>query len=168
MGEVVKPLIQDRTLSFRYCAADLSASDYRDSGLVPRADGDDLVLEASAQPPSAVLDLLSRHKADIMTLLRSPAPGPPRTPEPIPPPQSRTEQGTQDWGRGDAAQTALVAGLHVATRGRLPSWAGAAPLPSRGCFVHVAKASDGGASARHPKAGAARPAIRPTTYPRMP
>jgi hypothetical protein len=33
-------------------------------------DGDDLVLEASAPPPCAVLDLLSRHKADIVTLLQ--------------------------------------------------------------------------------------------------
>jgi hypothetical protein len=33
-------------------------------------DGDDLVLEASAPPPPAVLDLLSRHKAGIVTLLR--------------------------------------------------------------------------------------------------
>ena len=33
-------------------------------------DGDDLVLEASAPPPPAVLDLLSRNKADIVALLR--------------------------------------------------------------------------------------------------
>jgi hypothetical protein len=33
-------------------------------------DGDDLVLEASARPACAVLDLLSRHKADIVTLLQ--------------------------------------------------------------------------------------------------
>jgi hypothetical protein len=33
-------------------------------------DGDDLALEAPEQPPQAVLDLLSQHKADILTLLR--------------------------------------------------------------------------------------------------
>jgi hypothetical protein len=33
-------------------------------------DGDDLVLEASAPPPAAVLDALSRHKAGIVALLR--------------------------------------------------------------------------------------------------
>jgi hypothetical protein len=32
--------------------------------------GDALMLEASAAPPPAVLDLLSRHKAGIVTLLR--------------------------------------------------------------------------------------------------
>ncbi len=39
-------------------------------GVRVRIDGEDLDLEASAQPPSAVLDLLSRHKADILKLLR--------------------------------------------------------------------------------------------------
>jgi hypothetical protein len=33
-------------------------------------DGDDLVLEASAPPPPAVIDLLSRHKAEVVALLR--------------------------------------------------------------------------------------------------
>jgi hypothetical protein len=33
-------------------------------------DGDDLVLEAPAPPPPAVIDLLSRHKAEVMALLR--------------------------------------------------------------------------------------------------
>ena len=33
-------------------------------------DGDDLVLEASAPPPAAVIALLSRHKAEIVVLLR--------------------------------------------------------------------------------------------------
>jgi hypothetical protein len=33
-------------------------------------DGDDLVLEASAPPQAAVLDALSRHKAEIVALLR--------------------------------------------------------------------------------------------------
>ena len=41
------------------------------SGIDVGIDGDDLVLEASAAPPSAVLDLLSRHKAGIVTLLRA-------------------------------------------------------------------------------------------------
>src|SRR5690348_16251459 len=33
-------------------------------------DGDDLVLEAPTAPPPGVLDLMSRYKADIVTLLR--------------------------------------------------------------------------------------------------
>jgi hypothetical protein len=33
-------------------------------------DGDDLLLEAAAPPPAAVLNLLSRHKSDIVLLLR--------------------------------------------------------------------------------------------------
>jgi hypothetical protein len=39
-------------------------------GIRVRADGDDLELEAAAPPPSDVLDLLLRHKADILRLLR--------------------------------------------------------------------------------------------------
>jgi hypothetical protein len=39
-------------------------------GIRIEIDGDDLVLEASAAPPPSVLDLLSRHKAGIVTLLR--------------------------------------------------------------------------------------------------
>jgi hypothetical protein len=39
-------------------------------GIRVRIDGGDLELEAPAPPPSAVLDLLSRHKADILSLLR--------------------------------------------------------------------------------------------------
>jgi len=40
------------------------------AGIEVGVDGDDLVLEASAPPPTAVLDLLSRHKAGIVSLLR--------------------------------------------------------------------------------------------------
>jgi hypothetical protein len=42
----------------------------RAAGIRFGIDGDDLMLEASAPPPSALLDLLSRHKAGIVTLLR--------------------------------------------------------------------------------------------------
>jgi hypothetical protein len=42
----------------------------RAAGIRVGVDGDDLVLEASARPPSAFLDLLSRYKAGIVTLLR--------------------------------------------------------------------------------------------------
>jgi hypothetical protein len=42
----------------------------RAAGIRVEIDGDDLVLEALAPPPSALLDLLSRHKAGIVTLLR--------------------------------------------------------------------------------------------------
>jgi hypothetical protein len=39
-------------------------------GIRIEIDGDDLVLEAPTAPPPGVLDLLSRHKAGIVTLLR--------------------------------------------------------------------------------------------------
>ena len=42
----------------------------RAAGIALGIDGDDLVLEASAPPPPAVLDLLSRHKAGIVALLQ--------------------------------------------------------------------------------------------------
>ena len=42
----------------------------RAAGIRLGIDGDDLVLEASAPPPAAVLDLLSRHKAGVVTLLQ--------------------------------------------------------------------------------------------------
>jgi hypothetical protein len=42
----------------------------RAAGIRVWIDGVDLVLEASARPACAVLDLLSRHKADIVTLLQ--------------------------------------------------------------------------------------------------
>jgi hypothetical protein len=41
-------------------------------------DGDALTLEAAAAPPPAVLDLLSRHKARIVALLRPVTAGRPR------------------------------------------------------------------------------------------
>lgn len=42
----------------------------RAAGLRVRIDGDDLALEAAAQPAAEMLDLLARHKADIVALLR--------------------------------------------------------------------------------------------------
>lgn len=41
----------------------------RDAGIGLHMDGVDLVLEATAPPPAALLDLLTRHKADLITLL---------------------------------------------------------------------------------------------------
>jgi hypothetical protein len=41
------------------------------AGVGIAVDGHDLVLEASAPPTAAVLDALSRYKADIIALLRS-------------------------------------------------------------------------------------------------
>jgi hypothetical protein len=40
------------------------------AGVSLEIDGDDLVLEAPAPPPDTVLDLLSRHKLDIVAQLR--------------------------------------------------------------------------------------------------
>ena len=42
----------------------------RTAGIQVEIDGDDLSLAASAPPPRAVIDLLSRHKAEVMALLR--------------------------------------------------------------------------------------------------
>jgi hypothetical protein len=42
----------------------------RAAGVVIDVDGDDLVLEASVQPPDDVLEALSSHKAEIVALLR--------------------------------------------------------------------------------------------------
>lgn len=43
----------------------------RDAGIGLHVDGVDLVLEASAPPPAAVLHLLTLHKADLIVLLRA-------------------------------------------------------------------------------------------------
>jgi hypothetical protein len=43
----------------------------RDAGIHIRIDDDDLMLEASEEPSTAVLTLLSRHKAGILVLLRA-------------------------------------------------------------------------------------------------
>ena len=51
-------------------SAALALKTARAVGIRVRIDGDDLELEAPAQPPQAVLDLLSLHKADILRLLR--------------------------------------------------------------------------------------------------
>ena len=42
----------------------------RAAGVQVVLDGEDLVLEAAAPPPRGVLDLLERHKADLLLLLR--------------------------------------------------------------------------------------------------
>jgi hypothetical protein len=42
----------------------------RAAGIQLRIDGDDLVLKASVPPPAPVLNLLSRHKADVVRMLR--------------------------------------------------------------------------------------------------
>jgi hypothetical protein len=42
----------------------------RAAGISVEIDGDDLVLEAPVAPPPIVLDLLSRHKTHVVTLLR--------------------------------------------------------------------------------------------------
>ena len=42
----------------------------RAAGIELALDGDDLALSAASAPPAAVLDALSGHKAEILTLLR--------------------------------------------------------------------------------------------------
>jgi hypothetical protein len=51
-------------------SAALALKSARAVGIRVRIDGDGLELEAPAQPPQAVLDLLVLHKADILRLLR--------------------------------------------------------------------------------------------------
>jgi hypothetical protein len=41
----------------------------RDAGIEVHVDGHDLVLQAKAAPPSAVIEIITRHKAQIVTLL---------------------------------------------------------------------------------------------------
>ena len=50
--------------------AALALKSARAVGIHVRVDGENLELEAPEQPPQAVLDLLSLHKADILKLLR--------------------------------------------------------------------------------------------------
>jgi hypothetical protein len=45
----------------------------RDAGIILGVDCEDLILEASATPPAAILDLLSRKKAEVLALLRATA-----------------------------------------------------------------------------------------------
>ena len=47
----------------------------RAAGVSLRVDGDDLLLEATASPPASVIDALSRHKAEVVVLLRPAADG---------------------------------------------------------------------------------------------
>ena len=42
----------------------------RAAGIRVEIDGDDLVLEAPVPPPPIVLDLLSRHKTNVIAMLR--------------------------------------------------------------------------------------------------
>ena len=42
----------------------------RAAGVELSLDGDDLALKAASAPPAAMLDALSRHKAEIVALLR--------------------------------------------------------------------------------------------------
>jgi hypothetical protein len=49
-------------------AAALKAA--RDAGIELGVDGDDLLLEAVSEPPAATIEALSRHKAEIVELLR--------------------------------------------------------------------------------------------------
>jgi hypothetical protein len=41
----------------------------RDAGIELAVDGDDLVLQGPAPPPATLLDLLSRHKAEVLAAL---------------------------------------------------------------------------------------------------
>jgi hypothetical protein len=51
-------------------SAVLALNAARAAGIELALDGDDLVLRAASAPPAAMLDALSRHKVDIVALLR--------------------------------------------------------------------------------------------------
>jgi hypothetical protein len=50
-------------------SAALALKAARDSGITIGTDGDDLILEACSEPPATVIDLLSRHKAEVLAIL---------------------------------------------------------------------------------------------------
>ena len=91
----------------------------RAAGIELSLDGTDLLLEAAAEPPQAVLDALARHKPEILALLRErgvvewldqhPDPSPPGCCAWCGRPEVRgavvvpfgTEPGTHAWLHGD-------------------------------------------------------------------
>ena len=86
--------------------------------------------------------LTAADRAAGMTRLRETAPLQSRAelepPDPAPPVSLLPEPGFEQ-GQVDAAHAALAAGLHVAARGRPPSWADPTGLPSHGCFCTCCK-----------------------------
>ena len=87
--------------------------------------------------------LTAADRAAGMTRLRETAPlqsrGPNlEPPDPAPPVSLLPEPGF-DQGQDDAAHAALAAGLHVAARGRPPSWADPGAPPASGCFCTCCK-----------------------------
>ena len=51
-------------------SAAIALNTARTAGVAVRLDGDDLVLEAAAEPPAAILELLSRYKPAVVALLQ--------------------------------------------------------------------------------------------------
>ena len=68
-------LRRKKPLEHRLEDADMSAADAlraaHAAGVTVMLDGEGLLLEANAEPPQAVLDVLARHKLSILALLRS-------------------------------------------------------------------------------------------------
>jgi hypothetical protein len=60
---------RDARLEYTAMGAAEALQAAQNAGVEIGIDGDDLVLEASAPPPAAVLDLLSRHKAEVLAVL---------------------------------------------------------------------------------------------------
>ena len=107
------------------------------SGVQIGIDGNDLVLAAPAAPPVAVLDLLSRHKAEILALLASrPHQAPQR-------PGNASGIGTlpsERWGPNSPAE--YLDGLRRAALQRPPSWwADANGRPSEDTWCSCCKGS---------------------------
>src|SRR6516162_222430 len=64
---------RDTRLEYTPMSAAEALQAAQNAGVEIGIDGDNLVLEASAPPPAAVLDLLSRHKAEVLALLAATA-----------------------------------------------------------------------------------------------
>jgi hypothetical protein len=109
-----------------------------DVGVELRVDGEDLVLEASAPPPAAVLDLLSRHKLEILMLLQSgwdgkrdTYPGTPRITVPRWPADGTPVQLPQALRDRTITHSPTFRARDVR---RPPSWSDATVLPADGCL----------------------------------
>jgi hypothetical protein len=66
----LRPGDRDVWLERKAVSAAFALESARAAGIRMAIDGDDLVLEAPAQPPEAVISLLAHHKVDILRQLR--------------------------------------------------------------------------------------------------
>ncbi len=107
----------------------------RSCGVRLRVDGDHLVLKTSAPPPPFVVDLLRRHKAEIMALLRPAEDSQSSASTNTDPPDAGAAGATADAFEGRAALGEFDAGIPRAWaegfaalhQARPPAWAALRP-----------------------------------------